>query len=370
MNNNIQTRKYIELFNELSKDETISDMKDRDAFNQLYGLCILDIELLMASNKEQLIQLYYNYSFGQIFSSDKENNTSRNTFTHFCEIIYELQDFIKKIIVLDENKCKSDEDIKKIFKDNIFNISKNNEKPYKTGIINFIQACTLKISNEELYSQTLLYFLNYDKDLSINFIAYVEPIGLKTTNILINNQDVNILFSNYTQHQDTVVNLLNNIFNIKNKEYNEQIYNFLYNRFFLSNMLLVNYIKICTFLFKDNTIDMNEFITKNSNKQFNDVFLSECNFTETIFVPCKGTNIGYYICKSSMSDAVVNYVNKICEYSNVKGGGYKKIKQNIKTTKNIRKTKNISKTRHIRKTKNIRKASNIRKTKNIRNIIN
>jgi hypothetical protein len=337
MNNN--TKKYIELFNELSTDETIS-INNRVAFKQLYGFCIIDADSLLNLTPEELKLLYDTYEFGQIFVSDKKNNRSRNTFRHFVEIIFELKDFITIIKKTD----KKNEDIKRILKESIFTISENNDKPYKTGIIDFIKTCKLKFIFGELYSQSLSYFMNYDKDLITNFMAYDAIFGLKTTNILYEKKDVNLLFNTYKDNQELVVDLLNNIFAINNIGYNEEIYKFLYNRFFLSSMLLDNYIHICNILFKKNSINIYTFINTNIiNKQFSDVTATECDFQNTKFVPCEGTNIGYYICDSAFS----NEVKEICKFSKkVKVGGYKIIRQKTKTIKNIRKPRNIRKTKN------------------------
>lgn len=340
--------KYTTLLEELSRDHTIPK-QDRLAFKQLYGFSIINTKDLL-NNAQQLKEVYNLHGFGTIFSSNKNNNTARKTGLDFITIIYEIQEFINFII---ENK-ESKNNIPQILKNNINNISNNTEKPYKTGILDFIKKCRFDINNnnDELDAKMLLYFTNYNKDF------HISPLG----NFIKENFQEEYKY--YTTNTQSIEKLLNTVLN-KNIKTNQQIFqkilDFLYNYFLERlDMDVDKFIKTCIKLFPNNSDEI-KIIKDNILKEKIDNALSEtCTLEKAKFTTCEPPDLvpkypeypGFYLCNfpNSIEEFNETFCNKIA-----KKGGYTKLKKKVKLTYNNKiyktyKKKNYKKThKHIKK---------------------
>jgi hypothetical protein len=178
---------YTTLLYNLSEDPTISE-KDRLAFKQLYGFSIIDTEKLLKSDEKAIKEVYEKNGFGTIFSS-KKNNQSRNNFGDFITIIFAIKELIQFIIQFIIQNKESQKNIPQILKNNINTISNNSEKPYKTGILDFITECRFDIETnyDELdeLDKKILYFTKYDKDLNLSSLGkFLERAFQKNIKII------------------------------------------------------------------------------------------------------------------------------------------------------------------------------------------
>lgn len=337
-NNNIIQTTITKLLDNLSKEETLSEI-DKLAFKQLHAFCILPIDKLLELNSEELKTLYLKHGFGTIFSNDKLNNTSKNTYANFIEIYWCIQDLISFIKI---QKIPI-EYVSTKFKLHINSISKNRVKPYKTGILDFINSCKIEFTYDDTYNyqtkKMFAYFLNYDKDIAINhpFINSIQKSKPESK--------YKIHIDNYINKQHSVQTLLNILMTID--EYKNKIYELIGMYLFkFAQMSYDEYIKNCNLLFPNYITSIDEYIKKNIfPKTFEDVNVIECKYEDAKFITCESLQLspktldlpGLWMCppivEANPIDENIPFFCKRNDKNNSKIGGYKKIKKTNKHTR-------------------------------------
>ncbi len=355
----MNNREYTTVLDNLSKDHTISE-KDRLAFKQLYGFSIIDTEKLLKSDEKAIKEVYEKNGFGTIFSSKKNNTQSRNNFGDFITIIFAIKELIQFIIQFIIQNKESQKNIPQILKNNINTISNNSEKPYKTGILDFITECRFDIETnddelDELDKKMLLYFRKYDKDLNlISLGKFIEKSFPKE-------------YKDYTDNQQSVQELLNTLFNQKDIETNKKIVDFLYDYFFIrQDMNVYKFIKTCIKLFPNNGDNIKLLKDNILKKEMTNVLANKCTFEKAKFTTCESYDLvpidpkypGFFLCDLG-DESIKEFKDTFCSESVTKGG-YTKLKKKVRHTYNnkIIKTHKNKKTLRKNTQKNICNISN------------
>jgi hypothetical protein len=188
-------------------EDSSPNEKDKIAYRHLLGFCEIDLENFPDIDNRLLLEtIYKKYKYGSIFKAHF-NQKAFEGYEIFVSCILEIKLFINSLL---EN-LEIDK-IKRIFKKCISEISENTEKPYKTGILDFIK----KVNSCVYFDCSKLFenFNNYYKDMS----NFTDKNKLMVS--LRKNTNINEVFIKYIDDQQSLAFLLNTLLDFNTKPYN------------------------------------------------------------------------------------------------------------------------------------------------------
>ncbi len=246
-------------------------------------------------NKEYLKALYAKYHFGGV-QRDKDPTIE---MTEFISSYFTLVEAIEIFYSFDINHIE-------ILQLNIRTISKNIEKQYKTGLIDYIKYLNLYknmsefglISYFDIINKNKKFFiqlLNYDKDIMNNYIECKKEIS--------------IYLSHYNESQLPLLWMIQKLLSSKHIQCVNSMMKILFDNY----VYVINsrFIEALLKLFTLNIIEQhakiykmffNKFIEEYSESNIEDIELNECKIKESHVEPCDN-DVGIRICDNIPDDS-------------------------------------------------------------------
>jgi hypothetical protein len=245
--------------------------------------------------EEFIKKLYKDYNFTGVQRDDNINIEHSN----FIESFFTLIEIIDKFYKLPLSNTMN------IIESNIITITDNTVKPFKTGLMDFLNYINLYSyiyknnleSDIDIIIQNKRFFialLQYDKDVLTN---YNYPICL---NNLREHMDklkeyqestypllwmIQQLIVSHPEHSVCAMNIMTQLFNFYISKYDERL------RIIMTRIFTINIDARYTRIF---TVFLEIFFDKYPNTDIEDINLDECKAKESIIVSCK--NISFRIC--------------------------------------------------------------------------
>ncbi len=263
---------------------------------QLYENYISNYNIIY--DKEFIKNLYGKFNFTGV---QRDNNINIE-HSNFIESFYMLIEIINNFYKLPLSNTMN------IIESNIITITNNTIKPFKTGLIDFLNYINLynyiyenKLESDiDIIIKNKRFFvvlLQYDKDILTN---YNFPVCLKDLrehmNKLKEYQEsthsllwmIQQLIVSHTEHSICAMNIMTQLFNFYISKYDEGL-----NRI-ITRIFTININERYTRIF---TVFLEIFFEKYPNTNIEDINLDECKAKESIIVSCP--NISFRICSTT-----------------------------------------------------------------------
>jgi hypothetical protein len=297
------------------RDLTILYQKD-DENKHSYGILLMYCEIYEKSidtdiinNKAFIKGLYEKFHFGGV-QRDKDEMLE---YVNFIESFYMLIDIINAFYKLAVSNTMN------IIQENIATITKNTEKPFKTGLIDFLSYIKLYIYIFEIHlgSDILIIIQNkkffkilleYEKDITniYNSSEYPECIleikeHLKeyTSNSKSLLWMIQQIIATHPEHSKCAFNMMKNLFNSYIATVNPDLQRV------LTHIFTININERYSRIF---TVFLELFFKQYPDIDIEDIALNECKAKESQIVLCPN-NVNFRICDETAKEITDNNYN-------------------------------------------------------------
>ncbi len=239
--------------------------------------------------------LYKQFNFGGV-QRDSDFNIEH---TNFIESFFTLVEIINKFYSLSvSNKIN-------IIEENIYTITDNTEKPFKTGLMDFLNYINLYnyIFNNNFQSDIdiiiknkkfFVILLQYDKDIETQYPECIsefrQSMKLYTQSARSMLWMIQEVIANHTQHSKCAMDMLTNLFRLYIADFKPEL------KRVLIKMFTINIDERYSRIF---TVFIEEFFKQYPTIKIEDLNLDECLMKDSQLVNCP-KNISFRICNETL----------------------------------------------------------------------